>query len=322
VVDDLKKGYYLLFIDGGKRANQEGQAEGAIGVILQEPDCGPVLAKFGEKVGSVGSPQEAEYHALIRGLKLAAEKRLAYVAAFSDSAHVVNQITRGWNKNERATELCEEVEQARAPLKGWQLSWVPRAMNREADKLVDQAFKGEPVIHASDAEGSGTEIVAEAPPPKKAAFGREWSPAELAEYLHGHQTIPDRAWTQVQREKGEKRGAFIDRVLGTAPEDETPLPSEVDAVLDRFFGERSVGLSILGRGDSILERKGPADPGTPMLERLRMLERTLLDALALMAQQHDEVDSYGDYARQLYGEVVATLVALRELWRCAPELRA
>ena len=86
MVDDLKKGYYLLFIDGGKRANEEGEAEGAIGVILQEPDCGPVLAKFGEKVGPVGSPQEAEYHALIRGLKLAAEKRLAYVAAFSDSA--------------------------------------------------------------------------------------------------------------------------------------------------------------------------------------------------------------------------------------------
>ena len=37
MVDDLKKGYYLLFIDGGKRANEQGQAEGAIGVILQEP---------------------------------------------------------------------------------------------------------------------------------------------------------------------------------------------------------------------------------------------------------------------------------------------
>jgi ribonuclease HI len=172
VVDDLKKGYYLLFIDGGKRANEEGQAEGAIGAILQEPDCGPVLATVAEKVGPVGSPQEAEY-----------------VAAFSDSAHVVNQITRRWNKNERATELCEEVEEALAPFKAWQLSGVPRAMNREADKLVDHAFKGEPVIHASDAEGSGTEIVADAPPPKKAASWREGSPAEMAEYLHCHQTI-------------------------------------------------------------------------------------------------------------------------------------
>ena len=44
MVDDLKKGYYLLFIDGGKRANEQGQAEGAIGVILKEPDSGAVLA--------------------------------------------------------------------------------------------------------------------------------------------------------------------------------------------------------------------------------------------------------------------------------------
>jgi ribonuclease HI len=150
VVDDLKKGYYLLFIDGGKRANEQGQAEGAIGVILQEPDCGLVLATVAEKVGPVGSPHEAEYHALIRGLKLAAEKRLPYVAAFSDSANVVNQITRGWNKNERATELHEEVEEALEPFKRWQLSWVPREMNRDADKLVEQAFKGEPVTHATD----------------------------------------------------------------------------------------------------------------------------------------------------------------------------
>jgi ribonuclease HI len=150
VVDDLRKGYYLLFIDGGIRANEQGQAEGAIGVILQEPDCGLVLATVAEKVGPVASPLEAEYHALIRGLKLAVEKRLPYVAAFSDSASVVNQITRGWNKNERVTELYEEAEQAFAPFKRWQLSWVPRELNREADKLVDQAFKGEPVVHATD----------------------------------------------------------------------------------------------------------------------------------------------------------------------------
>jgi ribonuclease HI len=137
-------------IDGGKRANEQGQAEGAIGVILQEPDCGAVLAKEGEKVGPIGSPHEAEYRALIRGLKLAAENRIRYVAAFSDSANVVNQITREWNKNERATELYEEVREALEPFKAWQLSWVPREMNRAADKLVDQAFKGEPVTHATD----------------------------------------------------------------------------------------------------------------------------------------------------------------------------
>jgi hypothetical protein len=41
------------------------------------------------------------------------------------------------------------VPQALEPFKRWQLSWVPREMNRGADKLVDRAFKGEPVTHAT-----------------------------------------------------------------------------------------------------------------------------------------------------------------------------
>jgi ribonuclease HI len=150
VVDELKKGYYLLFIDGGKRANEQGQAEGAIGIILREPDLGKVLRSEPEKVGRVGSPLEAEYRALIRGLELAAEEGLRYIAAFSDSASLVNQVMDRWNKSERATELYEEVQEAFKPFKAWQLSWVPREMNQDADKLVDHAFKGEPVTHATD----------------------------------------------------------------------------------------------------------------------------------------------------------------------------
>src|SRR3954452_23750676 len=137
VVDDLKKGYYLLFIDGGIRANEQGQTEGAIGVILQEPDCGAkVLPPVSEKVeGPVGSPLEAEYHALIRGLKIAAEEELDYVAVFSDSATLVNQMTRGWKRSARASEFYEVAQEAFKPFKAWQLSWVPREMNKDADKL-------------------------------------------------------------------------------------------------------------------------------------------------------------------------------------------
>ena len=125
MVDELKKGYYLLFIDGGKRANEQGQAEGAIGVILQEPDCGKVLVEEAEKVGPVGSPTEAEYLALIRGLKLAAEKELPYVAAFSDSAQVVNQITGRWNMNERATSSPRKLRKPSSPSRGGNFPGFP-----------------------------------------------------------------------------------------------------------------------------------------------------------------------------------------------------
>lgn len=90
-----------------------------------------MLATVAEKVGSVFSAQEAEYRALIRGLKLAGR----------------------WKKNERCTDFCEEARDAPKAFKDWQLSWVPSQMNGEADKFVDLAFRGELVIHASDAEG-------------------------------------------------------------------------------------------------------------------------------------------------------------------------
>ena len=145
----------LIKLDGVLPSRLRQRVSSLSEAISTIPTSGPVvdpavLATVAEKVGPVGSPHEAEYHALIRGLKLAAEKGVPYVAAFSDSVNVVNQITRGWNKNERATELYEDVEQALEPFKTWLLSWVPREMNRDADKLVDQAFRGEPVTHAAD----------------------------------------------------------------------------------------------------------------------------------------------------------------------------
>jgi hypothetical protein len=42
---------------------------------------------------------------------------------------------------------------------------------------------------------------------------RELAPAEKAEYLLAHPTISDRSWTDEPRRQGEKREAFIRRVL-------------------------------------------------------------------------------------------------------------
>ena len=39
-------------------------------------------------------------------------------------------------------------------------------------------------------------------------------PTEKAQYLLDHQTISDRTWTHEPRLKGEKRDAFIRRILG------------------------------------------------------------------------------------------------------------
>jgi hypothetical protein len=61
------------------------------------------------------------------------------------------------------------------------------------------------------------EAEAATPKPKKPKKAPEWKSvpdAEKAQYLLDHQTISDRTWTDEPRLKGEKRDAFIRRILG------------------------------------------------------------------------------------------------------------
>lgn len=140
---DPKSGLYVLRIDGGKRAIK-GMAEGAIGVVLQEPDETPIKgAELSECIGPVTSPLVSEYRALIRGLEMAKDREVDFIAAFSDSRTLVNQVNGLWERRRDLRQLCEEAREILKRFKGWQVSWVPREWNAMADELVDKAFKGE-----------------------------------------------------------------------------------------------------------------------------------------------------------------------------------
>jgi hypothetical protein len=74
-------------------------------------------------------------------------------------------------------------------------------------------------VEATGKPAEETEPDAEAAPlkPMKTKKAPEWKSlpdAEKARYLLGHQTISDRTWTDEPRLKGEKRDAFIHRILG------------------------------------------------------------------------------------------------------------
>src|SRR6185312_1102155 len=102
-----KKGLYLLHIDGGKKASAVGEmAEGAIAALLKEPNGTAVSgASLSERVGPVESPTAAEYRALLRGLELARERGVKYLAVFSDSRILVNQLNRLWNVGDSLAQL-------------------------------------------------------------------------------------------------------------------------------------------------------------------------------------------------------------------------
>ena len=83
----------------------------------------------------------AEYRALIDGLKLARDHGIQRIRVFMDSELVVDQVN-GVSAVRQAhlTELHEVASSLRAQFHSFRISWVPREMNAEADRLVRDAL--------------------------------------------------------------------------------------------------------------------------------------------------------------------------------------
>ena len=81
------------------------------------------------------------------------------------------------------------------------------------EKSRNEAIRRNDVQIGNTAE---PEAAAATPKPNKTKMAPAWKSlpdAEKAQYLLDHQTISDRTWTDELRRKGEKRDAFIRRVL-------------------------------------------------------------------------------------------------------------
>jgi ribonuclease HI len=139
-------GWLVLNTDASK---PEASGDAAIGAILRRkprPNAPmKVVAYISEVVGPV-KVQEAEYRALIAGLKLALQQPPSLpptnLQVFVDSATVADQVigrakVRGPLKDlhARVRELLEEIGERR-----YRISWLPRELNREADQRASDAF--------------------------------------------------------------------------------------------------------------------------------------------------------------------------------------
>jgi ribonuclease HII len=78
----------------------------------------------------------------------------------------------------------------------------------------------------------GSQAGAATPKPTKTKKAPEWKSlpdADKAQYLLDHQTLSDRTWTDELRLKGEKRGAFVRRILlGEVPRSEAVESDETE----------------------------------------------------------------------------------------------
>lgn len=125
-----------LYTDGGSR-NNPGPA--AIGVVLLD-EQGVTIETVSKFLGQATNNQ-AEYEALLHGLRLALHHKVSQVAVYLDSELVVKQM-QGLYKI-KDSQLAQLAAQAKTLLESFQtytFIHIPREKNAAADALVNQAL--------------------------------------------------------------------------------------------------------------------------------------------------------------------------------------
>ena len=119
-----------LFVDGA--ADLHSGTAGIGGVFYRN---GEELYSFSEFIGSKTN-NEAEYEALIRGIKEAHNLNLLSINIFADSQLVVRQITGEYKvKNDRMKLLHKQALELLGKLENWNIEHVLRDKNKRADAL-------------------------------------------------------------------------------------------------------------------------------------------------------------------------------------------
>ena len=101
-----------------------------------------MVDEFGERIG-VTTNNVAEYRALLRGVRQAAELGAREIELINDSELVAKQLTGAYKvKHPAMRPLHAEAIEALRAFDGWRIRSVPRAQNARADALVNEALDG------------------------------------------------------------------------------------------------------------------------------------------------------------------------------------
>jgi ribonuclease HI len=132
-----KRGYFLLNTDGGNSGDPLGRA--AIGALLRTTSL-VTVDQIRKEIGPA-THNVAEYQGLIEGLKLARKHGVQRIRIYMDSELVVEQVNRrSAVRQAHLSELHEVASSLLALFVNFRVSWVPRKMNAEADRLVRDAL--------------------------------------------------------------------------------------------------------------------------------------------------------------------------------------
>ncbi len=125
-----------LFTDGGSRGNP---GPSALGAVLFDQH-GNVVKEISEYLG-VTTNNQAEYRAVVAGLKAAKELGATRVDCKMDSLLVVKQMNREWKvKDVNIAPLVVELHNLGVAIGTVTYTHVRREYNKHADALVNKAL--------------------------------------------------------------------------------------------------------------------------------------------------------------------------------------
>ena len=128
-----------MFFDGSKMLNGSGA-----GVVIISPK-GDKL-KYVLRIHFDSSNNEAEYEALLYGLRMAISLGVRRLMVYGDSDLVVNQVMKEWDiRNPTMTTYCNAVRKLEKKFEGLELHHVPRLKNQAADELAKLGSTRRPV---------------------------------------------------------------------------------------------------------------------------------------------------------------------------------
>jgi ribonuclease HI len=134
-----RPGRLILRTDGASRGNP---GPAAAGVVIEDED-GQLIARGRRVLGRMTNNQ-AEYRALILGLKSIEHYRPSSVTVYLDSELVVNQMTGRYRvRDESLRPLYDEAQREAHKLREVRFVHVPRAENHLADALANEALDAE-----------------------------------------------------------------------------------------------------------------------------------------------------------------------------------
>lgn len=126
----------VIHVDGGARGNP---GPAAIAAVLSTPE-GEVVADAKEAIG-VATNNVAEYRALLLGLERARELGATEVEVVNDSELVQKQVNGEYKvKHPDMKPLHAQAIESFRTFDRWIIRSVPRAQNKDADALVNQAL--------------------------------------------------------------------------------------------------------------------------------------------------------------------------------------